>query len=108
MSEFKPTRGKIFVTGIEQGMQKTKGGIILNDDNFKDHGIRPRWCQVYAIGEGVEDITVGEWILVEHGRWTLRLSLELDSGPVDVWMVDPKAMLLASTNNPANERFEFK
>lgn len=50
--------------------RRTKAGLILNTDDGKDHGIRPRWGKVYAIGPLQEDVKVGDWVLVEHGRWT--------------------------------------
>lgn len=102
---FKPMKDKIFATGIEEGMQKTKGGIILTDDNFKDHGIRPRWCQIWAVGEEVEDVKAGDWVLVEHGRWSLRIHLVLPDEELDIWQIDPKAMMIVTDTDPSNARY---
>ena len=41
-----PLRNNILVRNLEKGEQKTKGGIILRDDDAQAHGIRPRWAQV--------------------------------------------------------------
>lgn len=60
--------------------RKTKSGIIINTDDGKDHGIRPRWGKVYAIGPLQEDVNVGDWILVEHGRWTRGVELIAPDG----------------------------
>src|ERR1700756_2248275 len=105
---FTPHGDNILVTELEHGMQKTKGGIILTDDNFKDHGIRPRWAKVWKVGPKVDYIEPGEWVLVSHGRWTLRMPFEFEDGKmVDTWKIDPDAIILVATadENPADQRF---
>ena len=62
--------GKVLVEEMEQGEEMTSAGIFLKDDNGTSEGVRARWAKVYAIGEGVEGIEVGNWILIHHGRWT--------------------------------------
>lgn len=95
ISTFTPLKGKIFVTDLEEGMKLTRGGIILPDDNMKDNGIRPRWGKVWAVGPDIDNVKPGEWVLVEHGRWTLRIPLEFDdTGRVDVWMIEPAAIIV--------------
>lgn len=51
----------------------TRAGIVLLNDNGTTKGIRPRWGQVYAVGPEQTDVSVGEWVLVAHGRWTRGL-----------------------------------
>lgn len=87
-SSFKPMRNRVFVTDIEQGEKKSKGGLIITDDNGKDHGIRPRWAKVWAVGEDVVDIEVGQWILIEHGRWSFKIQMEINGEDISVWDVD--------------------
>lgn len=96
INTFTPLKDHIFVTELEEGPRITRGGIILPDDNFKDVGIRPRWGRVYAVGPQVTDVEVGEWVLVEHGRWTLRIKLEFPDNTVDIWRIDPAAILLVA------------
>lgn len=93
---------KILATEIEVGERKTGGGIVLLDDNGKDEGIRPRWMQVYAKGEGTTDqIKVGDWILVEHGRWSRGIEVLSDDEQVlKIWQVDPEALLCVSEERP--------
>ena len=38
----KPMKGKVLVHNIETGDKRTKSGIIILDDDGKDHGIRER------------------------------------------------------------------
>lgn len=98
---FRPYKGKVFVTDIERGETVTKSGIIITDDNMTNRGIRARWARVWAIGDDVHDIAVGDWILIEHGRWTNRITIEIDGVETDVWRVDwPDAVLVASDVEP--------
>ena len=76
-----PLRDRILVKHIDKGMRKTSGGIILpSSDNADDGmaGIRPRWAQVYAVGREIDYLKEGQWVLMEHGRWTQ--AVELDDG----------------------------
>jgi co-chaperonin GroES (HSP10) len=65
-----PLRDGIIIEEMKFGMQTTgKGLIILNDDGA-NHGIKPRWGRVYSVGPDQHEIKVGQYILIEHGRWT--------------------------------------
>lgn len=101
-STLRPLKDNVFVTDLEAGVRLTKGGILLPDDNVTDRGIRARWARVYAIGPDVQDVEVGEWVLVEHGRWTNGMTFEMEDGDVKLWRIDfPAAVLLVSPENPA-------
>ena len=65
-----PLRDKVFVTDMNFDEQITKSGILIQSDNGKGQGIKPRWGRVWAVGEDQKDVKVGEWILMEHARWT--------------------------------------
>lgn len=99
MKEFVPTGGKIFVTEMERGMRKSRGGIIITDDNFKDVGVRPRWARVWRTSPDIDYVSEKEWVLVEHGRWTLKIELLVDGEEIDCWSIDPKAILLVSDSD---------
>lgn len=111
-SEFIPLKGQIFVTNLEEGARITTGGIILADDHRENRGIRQRWGEVIFVGEDVDYVKPGEWILLPHGRWTLRLPIEFENGEtVDVWKVDNDAILLVADERPSwlgevNVKFE--
>jgi hypothetical protein len=94
--DFTPLRDNIFCTHLEGRIQKTKGGIIIPDDNMKAHGIKARWCRVWRVGPDVTAVVPGQWVYVEHGRWTNRIELQLPEGQVDTWKIDPAAILLVS------------
>lgn len=99
----RPILDHVIVQDMDFGEQKTKSGIIIVDDDGKQHGIKPRWGKVYAVGPKQEDINVGDWVLVEHGRWTRGISLENDDGStVSLRRVEPKSIMLTSNNKPSD------
>jgi co-chaperonin GroES (HSP10) len=99
-----PIHDKVIVTDLERGEKKTKAGIIMLDDSTVaagERGIRPRWARVYAVGPEQKDVNVGEWILLEHGRWTLGQDLQNENGEtVRIWLADHEAILAVADEVP--------
>lgn len=90
-------KGKVLVTDLDNGEQVLESGIIIQDDNKKTTGVHPRWAKVHSIGEGVTGIEVGEYVLVDTGRWSR--TIEVDGLKVN--LIDyPKGVLLAATERP--------
>ena len=83
----------------------SNGGIVLLNDNGKSSGIRPRWGKVYAVGPEQQEVRVGEWILVAHGRWTRGLDIEDDSGKRTIRKIDPKDILMSANERPQDVTF---
>ena len=75
-------------------------GIQLLNDDGRGAGIRPRWAEVYAVGPEQQDITVGQWILVAHGRWTRGVKIEDTTGEHTLRRIDPNDILLVSDVEP--------
>lgn len=93
IGDIDPISDHIIVHNIESTNQRVQRGIIILDENSNERGVRPRWAQVYKVGPEQEDVVPGEWVLVEHGRWTRGIKLDND----DVYRkIDPKAILLVS------------
>lgn len=101
-------KGKVLVTDLERGARIINGIIIPNDDG-KSEGIRPRWSKVYSVGEGVEDVQPGQWVLVEHLRWTRMITVKEDDGSeTKIWGIEwPSAALLVSDEDPFNDSAIF-
>jgi co-chaperonin GroES (HSP10) len=100
-AEIQPIGKRVLVCKMRFGDIKTKGGIILLDDDGKEQGIHPRWCQAYAVGPKQEDVRVGQWLLVAHGRWTRGMIVEKDGEKEEVRMVDENDILLISDDEPS-------
>lgn len=99
-----PLKNKVFVRDLESGARKTQAGIFILDDNAKNTGIRSRWGRVYAVGPEVTDIQPGEWILIDHGRWTFGMEIEdVTDGIIKIWGVDyPEGVTLSSPEFPSD------
>lgn len=81
----------------------TKNGIIIPSQNGKVEGIKARWGQVYATGPEQKDVNVGEWIYVEHGRWTRGVDMVDENGEkYTVRRVDNDAILAVSDESPSD------
>jgi hypothetical protein len=84
-------------------MQKTTSGLYIPSDDGKSTGIHPRWAHVWAIGPDQEEVQVGDWILIEHGRWTRTFEYENDDGSItDLRMVENKAIMIISDDRPSD------
>ena len=99
-----PLKKRVQVSKMHFGETKSKGGIILIDDDGSEGGIHPRWAEVYAIGNKQEDVKVGQWILVSHGRWSRALKVKKDNVELEVRMIDEDDILLVSDEEPEQNR----
>jgi co-chaperonin GroES (HSP10) len=96
-----PLKDKVFVSDMEFGEEFTQSGIILQSSNGKSEGIHPRWGKVWAVGPDQKDVKVGEWILVEHSRWTRTIEYENDDGSItELRMVELKAIMMSADEKP--------
>ena len=90
----------VLVADMNFKERKLSSGIYLLNDDGRGAGIRPRWARVYATGPEQEDISVGQWILVAHGRWTRGIQIEDESGEITIRRIDPDDILLVSDAEP--------
>lgn len=84
-----------------ESRQLTSGIVLLGDDGKTD-GIRPRWARVYAIGPEQQDVRVGQWVLVEHGRWSRGVKIIRDGEEIILRRTDPEAIIFVSDTQPDN------
>lgn len=103
IEKLKALRDNILVCDMEFTGRQLSSGIILMSDNGKSEGIRPRWGRVYEIGPEQQDVTVGQWICVAHGRWTRGLEIEDNEGQKTIRKIDPKDILLVSDEHPGSD-----
>lgn len=95
--EIEPIDNHIIVYNIETIGERIQRGIILLNEDTTDRGIRPRWAQVYKVGPNQSDVLPGEWILIEHGKWTR--GIRLNDGNT-YRKVDPDAILVVTEEEP--------
>jgi co-chaperonin GroES (HSP10) len=93
----------VLVADMNFDGRKLSSGIFLLNDDMRTAGVRPRWAKVYAVGNGQEEVAVGQWILVSHGRWTRGVKIEDQSGEVTIRRIDPDDILLISDEEPSDD-----
>lgn len=96
----------VIVCNMDFGEIRLSSGIILRSDDGKNHGIKPRWGKVYKVGPDQTDIKEGQWILVEHGRWTRKIKIHDGESEKDIQKVDVNC-ILAVSDEPPSESDQF-
>ena len=92
---------RVLVTDMYFGEQKTSAGIIIGNDDGTTRGVYPRWGKVYTKGPGnTDEYDVGDWILVEHGRWTRGIKMEISGEEMEIRMVEAESVLAVSKEKP--------
>jgi co-chaperonin GroES (HSP10) len=99
-NDIKPLKKRVLVSDMHFGERKSAGGIIMMDDDGSEGGIHPRWGKVYAIGDQQEDVKVGEWVMVSHGRWSRGFKVQKNGVELEVRMIDENDILLVSDDEP--------
>jgi hypothetical protein len=100
--EIKPLRNSIIVTDMTFEGRQLSSGIVLLGDDGKTDGIRPRWARVYATGPEQSDVRVGQWVLIEHGRWSRGLKILKENQELTIRRADPEAIIFVTDNQPDN------
>jgi len=99
-NDITPLKKRVLVSDMHFGETKSKGGIILMDDDGTAGGIHPRWAKVYAVGKDQKDVTVGQWVMVAHGRWSRAFKVAKEGDELEVRMIDENDILLVSDTEP--------
>lgn len=88
----RPIHDNVLVCCLNFDERVSKGGIVFLSDNGKPEGVRPRWAKVWAVGPEQHDVEVGDWILIEHGRWTRKFVVNGE----EIHGVDVNGILMVS------------
>jgi co-chaperonin GroES (HSP10) len=96
----KPLRNSVIVTEMDFSGRQLASGVILLGDDGKTDGIRPRWARVYAVGPEQQDVSVGQWVLVEHGRWSRGLRIVKDGEEIVIRRADPDSIIFVTDTPP--------
>lgn len=99
-NSIRPLNDSVIVSDMDFDVRQLSSGIILLNDNGTTQGIRPRWGRVYAVGPDQQDIKIGTWICVAHGRWTRGIDIEDEDGKQTLRRVDPKDIMMESDERP--------
>jgi len=103
VKDIQAIKDHVIVTDMSFGSRTRSSGIIMLGDDGKTDGIRPRWAQVYRVGPEQRDVSVGQWIMVEHGRWTRGIPIEIDGKEIIVRRVDPACIIGVQDEPPETD-----
>ena len=103
MPTIKPLKDRVLaeLMGLEQRV--TASGIIIQGENGKDRGIRPRWAKVRLVGEGIDWCEPGQYVLVAHGRWSRQFECEHDGEKIKLVHLDNKECLIVTDELPDDD-----
>jgi hypothetical protein len=90
----------VLVIDMDMGEMTTETGIVIQSDNGKAHGVKPRWAKVYKVGTEVQDIKEGQWVLIEHGRWTRKIKIDDGEGEKEFQKVETKSIMAVANEKP--------
>lgn len=96
-------RDHVLIKDMEFSERITQSGIIIPSDDGKSSGIKPRWGEVIAIGPKQHDVEVGEWVLIDHGRWTRGITLVVAGEELVLRRVDINDILAVSNEQQSND-----
>jgi len=92
----------VIISDMDFGEIKTTSGIVIRSDDGQSHGIKPRWGRVYKVGPEQKDVKEGQWILVEHGRWSRKVKINDGDSEKEIQKVEVESILAVSDERPTD------
>jgi len=103
VNDLTPLRDHVIVTDMEFGSRTLSSGILLASDDGTTAGIRPRWGKVFRVGPDQHDVKPGQWVYVEHGRWSRGLKIEMNGETFVVRRIDPACIIGMQDTDPESD-----
>ena len=103
MATIRPLRERILAELMGLDQRVTASGIIIQSENGKDRGIRPRWAKVVLVGEGIDWVEPGQYVLVAHGRWSRQFECEHNGEKLKLVHLDNKECLIVTDEKPVDD-----
>ena len=100
--EIRAIQDDVIVCDMDFGEIVTASGIVIRSDDGTAHGVKPRWGRVYRVGSKQTDVKEGEWILIEHGRWSRKIKILDSEGEKEIQKVEVKSILATSDERPSD------
>jgi co-chaperonin GroES (HSP10) len=98
----------VIISDMDFGEIKTRSGIVLRSDDGQAHGVKPRWGKVYKVGPEQKFIKEGQWILIEHGRWSRKIKIHDGDSEKEIQKVDTDCILAVSDEPPGADDIVIK
>jgi co-chaperonin GroES (HSP10) len=98
--KIKAINNDVIIADMDFGEIKTASGIVIRSDDGQAHGIKPRWGKVYKVGPKQTDIKEGQWVLIEHGRWTRKIKIDDGESEKEIQKVEVESILAVAEEKP--------
>jgi co-chaperonin GroES (HSP10) len=99
MKNITPLRDKVLGKMLEPPgtFHTTKAGIIIPETTVDERSVRPRWFLVTHIGPEQKYVKAGDYVLVQHGRWSRGVDIEGNRREEDkIFLLDNDEILIVS------------
>jgi co-chaperonin GroES (HSP10) len=103
IKSFRALQNYVIVTDMNFKEKLTSSGIIIPNSDGKLEGVHARWGRVYAVGDQQQDVQVGQYVLVKHGRWTRGTLIEDQQGEKTIRRIDADDILMVSDDPQIDE-----
>lgn len=103
MTMIRPLQNRILAELLGLDTRVTASGIIIQSENGKDRGIRPRWARVRLVGEGIDWVKPGQYLLVAHGRWSRQFECEHNGEKLKLVHLDNAECLCVQDEEPVDD-----
>jgi co-chaperonin GroES (HSP10) len=103
MQKLHAIKKDVLVTDMDFDEQVTSYGLIIPSDDGKSHGIKPRWGKVFAVGPDQTEYKVGQWVLVEHGRWSRKIKLTVNDEVIKFQKVELESIIAVKNDEPSKD-----
>jgi co-chaperonin GroES (HSP10) len=103
MQTIKPLKNRVLAELMGLDDRVTASGIIIKSEDGKDRGVRPRWAKVRLVGEGIDWVVEGQYVLVSHGRWSRQFEAEHLGEKLKLVYLDNKEVLAVSDTDPLDD-----
>jgi hypothetical protein len=103
MQTIRPLQNRVLAELMGLDDRVTASGIIIKSEDGKDRGVRPRWARVRLVGEGIDWVQPGQYVLVSHGRWSRQFECEHLGEKLKLVYLDNKEVLAVSDTDPMDD-----
>jgi len=103
MQTIRPLQNRVLAELMGLDDRVTASGIIIKSEDGKDRGVRPRWAKVRLVGEGIDWVQPGQYVLVSHGRWSRQFETEHLGEKLKLVYLDNKEVLAVSDSDPMDD-----
>lgn len=100
IAKLRPLHDDVLVHNMDMGEMTTSSGIVVRSDDGKAHGVKPRWAQVYKVGPSQQYIKEGDWVLIEHGRWTRKIKIDDGESIKEIQKIEWQSVLATADERP--------